>query len=39
MHARLIRTQTEALGRSCCDDWYDGDKILVLEKLRNQMQI
>ena len=22
MHARLIRTQTEAL--SCCDDWYDG---------------
>ena len=20
-------------------DWYDGDKILVLEKLRNQMQI
>ena len=37
MHARLIRTQTEAL--SYCDDWYDGDKILVLEKLRNQMQI
>ena len=32
MHARLIRTQTEAL--SCCDDWYDGDKIPVLEKLR-----
>ena len=37
MHARLIRTQTEVL--SCCDAWYDGDKILVLEKLRNQMQI
>ena len=37
MHARLIRTQTEAL--SCCDDWYVGDKIPVLEKLRNQMQI
>lgn len=37
MHARLIRTQTEAL--SYCDDWYDGDKIPVLEKLRNQMQI
>ena len=34
---RLIRTQTEAL--SCCDDWYVGDKIPVLEKLRNQMQI
>ena len=37
MHARIIRTQTEAL--SYCDDWYDGDKIPVLEKLRNQMQI
>ena len=37
MHARLIRTQIEAL--SYCDDWYDGDKIPVLEKLRNQMQI
>lgn len=37
MHARLIRTQTEAL--SYCDDWYDGDKIPVLERLRNQMQI
>ena len=37
MHARLIRTQTEAL--SCCDDLYVGDKIPVLEKLRNQMQI
>ena len=37
MHARLIRTQTEAL--SYCDDWYDGDKIPVLEKLRNQMWI
>ena len=37
IHARLIRTQTEAL--SYCDDWYDGDKIPVLEKLRNQMQI
>ena len=37
MHARLIRTQSEAL--SCCDDWYVGDKIPLLEKLRNQMQI
>ena len=37
MHARLIRTQTEAL--SCCDAWCVGDKIPVLEKLRNQMQI
>ena len=31
------RTQTEAL--CCCDDWYVRDKIPVLEKLRNQMQI
>ncbi len=37
MHARIIRTQTEAL--SYCNDWYVGDKIPVLEKLRNQMQI
>ena len=37
MHARLIRTQTEAL--SYRDAWCVGDKILVLEKLRNQMQI
>ena len=39
MHARFIRPQTEALGGSCRDDWYVGDKIPVLEKLRNQMQI
>lgn len=26
MHAKLIRTQTEALGGSCCDYWYVGDK-------------
>lgn len=26
MHARLIRTQTEALGGSCCDYWYVGDQ-------------
>lgn len=37
MYARLIRTQSEAL--SCCDDWYVGNKIPVLEKLRNQMHI
>ena len=33
IHARLIRTQTEAL--SCCDDWYVGDKIPVLENYCN----
>ena len=37
IHPRLIRTQTEVL--SYCDAWCAGDKILVLEKLRNQMQI
>ena len=37
IHARLIRTQIEVL--SYCDAWCAGDKILVLEKLRNQMQI
>ncbi len=26
MHARLIRTQTEALGGTCCDYWYVGDQ-------------
>ena len=26
MHARLIRTQTEALGGDFCDYWYVGDK-------------
>ncbi len=26
MHAKLIRTQTEALGGDCCDYWYVGDK-------------
>mgnify|MGYP005846276679 CR=1 FL=1 len=37
MHARLIRTQTEALNGGSY--WYVGEKIPVLEKLRNQMQI
>ena len=26
MHAKLIRTQTEALGGSCCDYFITGDK-------------
>lgn len=34
MHARLIRTQTEALGGSCCDYWYVGDQSPVLEKYK-----
>ena len=39
MHARLIRTQTEALGGDCCDYWYVGDKSPVLEKYRDLKQI
>jgi hypothetical protein len=32
LHARLIRTHTEALGGDCCDYWYVGDKSPVLRK-------
>ena len=39
MHARLIRTQTEALGGSCCDYWYVGDQSPVLEEYRDLPQI
>lgn len=39
MHARLIRTQTEALGGNCCDYWYVGDKSPVLEEYRDLKQI
>ena len=39
MHARLIRTQTEALGGSCCDYWYVGDRSPVLENYRDLEQI
>ena len=39
MHARLIRTQTEALGGNCCDYWYVGDKSPVLEQYRDLEQI
>ena len=39
MHARLIRTQTEALGGDCCDYWYVGDKSPVLESYKNLKQI
>ena len=35
MHARLIRTQTEALGGDCCDYWYVGDKSKAAEEFRN----
>ena len=39
MHTRLIRTQTEALGGSCCDYWYVGDKSPVLENYKGLEQI
>mgnify|MGYP004470762925 CR=1 FL=1 len=39
MHARLIRTQTEALGGDHCDYWYVGDKSPVLEAYKDLKQI
>ena len=39
MHAKLIRTQTEALGGSCCDYWYVGDKSPALEQYKDLEQI
>lgn len=39
MHAKLIRTLTEALGGECCDYWYVGDQSPVLEQYKNLEQI
>ncbi len=39
MHARLIRTQTEALGGDHCDYWYIGDKSPALENYKDLKQI
>lgn len=39
MHARLIRTQTEALGGEYCDYWYVGDESPVLKEYQNLKQI
>ncbi len=39
MHARLIRTQTEAFGGDYCDYWYVGDKSPALEDYRDLEQI
>lgn len=39
MHAKLIRTKTEALGGDCCDYWYVGDKSPVLEQYKNLKEI
>lgn len=35
MHARLVRTQTEALGGDCCDYWYVGDKSPALKPYKD----
>ena len=39
MHARLIRPQTEALGGTCCDCWYVGDKSPAAEQYKDLEQI
>lgn len=39
MHARLIRTQTEALGGDHCDYWYVGNESPVLKGYRDLEQI
>lgn len=39
MHARLIRTQTEALGGDHCDYWYVGDESPVLKDYQDLEQI
>lgn len=39
MHAKLIRTKTEALGGDCCDYWYVGDKSPMLEQYKNLKEI
>lgn len=39
MHARLIRTQTEALGGDHCDYWYVGDKSPALKNYKDLKQI
>lgn len=35
LHARLIRTQTEATGGSCCDYWFLPDKSELAESFRD----
>lgn len=35
LHARLIRTQTEATGGTCCDYWFVPDKSPTLEKYKD----
>ena len=39
MHARLIRTKTEALGGDCCDYWYVGDQSPALTEYEDLPKI
>lgn len=39
LHARLIRTQTEALGGTFCDYWYVGDQSPALQAYKDLEQI
>lgn len=39
MHAKLIRTKTEALGGDCCDYWYVGDRSPVLKEYEGLREI
>ena len=39
MHAKLIRTKTEALGGDCCDYWYVGDRSPVLAQYQDLQEI
>ena len=39
LHARLIRTRTEALGGDCCDYWYVGDRSPAAEAYQDLERI
>lgn len=39
LHARLIRTQTEIMGGTCCDYWYIGDRNPALEQYKDLERI
>lgn len=39
LHARLIRTQTEATGGSCCDYWFVPDKSSIAEQYKDYKSI
>ena len=39
LHAKLIRTETEILGGSCCDYWYVGDQTAAARAFAGQKKI